>query len=166
MRSIAVVGILPMIYMYGHRRHRVKSVNVYVYHPVPFDESRLNAIVSWVHHQHIRLRDGVYVLPHDMSSASATGRIYLTGGLLFVPTWVGRRWNGENTASDDGWLEGFVYSDKPVEAENGERARALNVPVPCEPWMARSDAGVCRRVMWFGVGIGTGRHWYPVDSFS
>jgi hypothetical protein len=132
-----------------------------VYHPKIFRERKYDLIIAWMKANKAVAKGPMVLLPPELAALSVTGRVYATDDLVFVPSWIGRR----TLMGDDSWIEGFLFSAKPVPAPPGDSAHGvMNVPGFCSPQEASHNTAVGEIDMYLGERIG--EHWYEADSFS
>ncbi len=139
-----------------------------IYRPIPFNERALNQAVGWVRvNADTSRHEGAISLPPSLASVSATGKAYVTNGIIFFPSWVGRKTLlPDPFNSEAGWVEGYGFSTKPLPTVASEPAGSdkffcmMDLSDPAHT----PDNGDNGRQM--AVDSRIDKHWYEIDSFS
>jgi len=139
-----------------------------IYRPIPFNERALNKAVGWVRANADTLRhEGAISLPPSLASVSATGKAYVTNGIIFFPSWIGRRTLLPSPFETDAdWVEGYGFSTKPLPTETSEPAGSDNFfcMMDLSDPAHTPDKGDNGRQM--AVDSRIEKQWYEIDSFS
>lgn len=106
-------------------------------HTIPFDEAAYDRLAVWVQHNPASSGKVVVQLPPEFARLSATKRAYLSGKMIFVPSWVGRN----TLLGSDETVVGYLFSPTPLPGEEPSAPdlrwiNAISVPVFSAPWSA------------------------------
>ena len=100
---VIAVAVLVAAYLFG--------CSYPVHRPVPFNEVTMSRAVEWVCVNRNTSLDGAIPLPPSLALVSATGKAYVTGGVIFFPSLIGRRTLlTDPFSSDADQVEGYGYS--------------------------------------------------------
>ncbi len=139
-----------------------------IYRPIHFNEATLDQASKWVQvNVDTSRHEGAVTLPPSLASVSATGKAYVTNGIIFFPSWVGRKTlipDPLNSEAD--WVEGFGFSAKslPTEASEPVGSTQFFCMMDLSDPAHTPDNGENGREM--AVDSRIGKQWYEIDSFS
>ena len=139
-----------------------------IYQPIPFNEQAMSRAVKWVLVNGDASRDeGAVLLPSGLASVSATGKAYITNGIIFFPSLVGRQTliPGPFNSNED-WIEGYGFSTTPLPTEASEPSGSDNffcIMDLSDP-AHTPDNGYGGREM--AVENHIKKQWYKISSFS
>ena len=86
-----------------------------IYRPIPFNDMSMSRAAAWVRANGGASREGAVSLPPGLASVSATGKAYVTNGVIFFPSWVGRRTLLLSLFETDAdWIGGYGFSTAPL----------------------------------------------------
>lgn len=127
----------------------------------------MSRAVEWVQKNGNGSREGAISLPPNLASVSVTGKAYVTNGIIFFPSWIGRKTLLPGLFdSDADWVEGYGFSTRPLPTEESEPAASDKFFCMMElsdPEHAL-DNGANGRQM--AVSSRIKQRWYEIDSFS
>jgi hypothetical protein len=110
---------------------------------------------------------GAVVITANLASESVTWRAYITkngtDSYVFVPSWVGRKTAVPFTGHTDNWVEGYLYSAKPLQTMGNSSEHPtldLNVPAETSPEHAQIDRQT--RNVTMNIVKHVGNNWYLV----
>ena len=139
-----------------------------IYRPIAFNEPAMNRAVAWVQtNTDLSRYEGAILLPSSLAEVSATGKAYVTNGIIFFPSWVGRRTLlPDPFNSDAGWVEGYGFSTKSLPTMASE-------PVGSDKFFCMMDLSDPAHMTHNGnngrqmaVDSRIKKQWYEIDSFS
>ena len=94
-----------------------------IYRPIPFNDAAMSRAAAWVRANRGASREGAIRLPPGLASVSATGKAYVTNGIIFFPSWEGRKTLLPFLPDTDaGWVEGYGFSATPLQTMTSEPA--------------------------------------------
>ena len=138
-----------------------------IYRPIHFNDPAMSRAVEWVQENEGASREGAISLPPSLASVSVTGKAYVTNGIIFFPSWIGRITLLPGLFdSDADWVEGYGFSTKPLPTEESEPAASdkffcmMDLSDPAHT----PDNGANGRQM--AVSSHINKRWYEIDSFS
>lgn len=139
-----------------------------IYRPIPFNELALNRAVGWVRaNADTSRQEGAVSLPPSLAAVSTTGKAYVTNGIIFFPSWIGRKTIlPDPFNSESGWVEGYGFSTRPLPTVTSEPAGSdrffcmMDLSDPAHT----PDSGNNGRQM--AVDSHIDKQWYGIDSFS
>jgi hypothetical protein len=158
--SALIVTMLTAAYLF--------ATSYSIYRPIAFNEPAMNRAVAWVQaNSDLSRREGTVSLPPSLASVSATGKAYVTNGILFFPSWQGRKMLIDDPFnSDAGWVEGYGFSLEPLPTMASEPAGSDKFFL----MMDLSDPAHTPHNGENGRQMAVDRHinksWYEIDSFS
>lgn len=138
-----------------------------IYRPVQFNDLAMSRAVEWVQKNGNASREGAISLPPDLAYVSVTGKAYVTNGIIFFPSWIGRKTLLPGLlGSDADWIEGYGFSTKPLPTEKSEPAGSdkFFCMMDLSDTTHAPDNGANGRQM--AVSNRINKRWYEIDSFS
>ena len=137
-----------------------------IYRPIPFNDAAMGRAAAWVRANRNASHEGAVLLPPGLASVSVTGKAYVTNGIIFFPSWEGRKTLLPSLfETDAGWVEGYGFSIAPLPTMTSEPVgsvkffRMMNLSD-----VAHAPGGADGREM--AVDSRVERHWYHINSFS
>jgi hypothetical protein len=141
------------------------SLKFYViYNPIAFQDKEFDQLINWVITNKPSNAPAVQ-LPRQYSRFSMTGKVYITGDYIFIPSWIGRHTLLPGMYSDDKDCEGYLFAknnlvyDQPAGDMN-----QVTVYVPNFSGLRgiNSPKGVVKSVMFVDSKINS--RWYVLES--
>ncbi len=90
-----------------------------IYNPVSFHEKGFDQSVTWIS-THMPSDAADVQLPRQLKRCSITGKAYVTGDYVFIPTWIGRHTLLPSMWSDDNGCEGYLYVKNKLTVDQPE----------------------------------------------
>ncbi len=138
-----------------------------IYRPIPFHDAAMSRAAAWVRANADGSRAGAVPLPPDLASVSATGKAYVTNGVIFFPSWVGRQTLLPSLFDTDAdWIEGYGLSATPLPTMTSEPAGSVKffrMMDLSDPAHAPGSGGNGREM---AVDSRIEKQWYTINSFS
>ena len=159
-RLAVCLGIVLLLLILGDFWGASRSI----YRPKPFNEATLTGAVRWVYASKLPL-DGEVALPPQFAGASITGKAYVKDGVIFFPSWVGRKTRLPSYEDGD-WLEGYGFSAQSLPTLADSPAGSDRFFIMLDFNAARDTAHAGREQRQMAVQSLITKHWYRIDSFS
>jgi hypothetical protein len=137
-----------------------------IYSPKPFDEAKLESAVRWLQSNGKTALQGGIRLPPPLAGLSADGNAYVSHGVIFFPSWIGRKTLLSDPFCEpyENWIEGYCFSDKSL-------VTMADHPDKDGFWLEMDLTESAHKpdgtwTLQMAVNRRLSARWYDVDSFS